>query len=202
MKRIFAAIICCFTILGSLAGCSGSSDEAKDKQISELEQQVSNLQSQLEELKTVSSNVSTPPEVSSAGSEPQTSENELDKAKVILTKKGESPKDSDNWQFSSYVTLEFKIENGFDKEIKGIQGIAYFKDMFGEEIIHMGADFTDAIAPGKSIKVDDLSYEINEYKDDDMKLYNTDYDKLQFDYKPTKIVFKDGTTLSAEKEEK
>ena len=39
-------------------------------------------------------------------------------------------------------------------------------------------------------------------EDDDMKLYNTDYDKLQFEYKPTKIVFKDGTTLSAEKEEK
>lgn len=196
MKKI-AAITLSVLVLTSLVGCS---DSSKDKEIADLKQQVEYLQSQLNgKDPAISSSVSSQQQTESAQEPDSTSSKErFDKVTIKLTKKGTKPKDSDNWQFSSYVTFEFNVQNNYEKEIKGIQGIAHFNDMFGKKIISIEADFTDSIRPNSSVIIDDLSLEVNEFKDDHMKLYSTEYNNLEFEYEISKIVFTDGTVLPVE----
>ena len=95
-----------------------------------------------------------------------------------------------------YVNFVFEITNGYDKDIKGIQGEATFKDLFGEEIITIGTDFTGkTFVHGMTGIVSDLYFDCNQFIDRHMKLYNTDYTDLKFEYIPTMIVFEDGTSI-------
>ena len=84
-----------------------------------------------------------------------------------------------------YVDFVFEVRNEYDKDIRGIQGNATFKDLFGEKIISMGL-------------VSDLYFDCNQFIDNHMKLYSTDFADLQFEYKPTMIVFNDGTSIEFE----
>lgn len=110
---------------------------------------------------------------------------------VQLTEKTEST-DRLSRQFINFV---FTAKNNTEKSIKGIQGVAVFKDLFGEEILKMNCDFVgNTIEPGAELTISDLSMECNRFMNDHMKLYNTALDDLQFEYQLTSIVFTDGTT--------
>lgn len=115
----------------------------------------------------------------------------------VTVKLTEKASKYDKWE-QPYIDLVFAVTNNTEKEIKGIQGISDFKDMFGADIIRVNCDFTGkAIKPGETITVDDLSIDCNQFIDSHMKLYNTDLDDLQFNYEVTAIVFTDGTTKTA-----
>ena len=59
-----------------------------------------------------------------------------------------------------------------------------------------GCDFTgNTIDPGASYRESELSYECNQFIDDDMKLFNTRFEDLQFIYEVTSIVFSDGSSI-------
>lgn len=119
--------------------------------------------------------------------------------KVKVTSKTVTPKNSDNWIFSNYVNFVFKITNNSNKAIKGVEGTLIVYDLFDKEIIQMGCDFTgNTIASGKTITEDDLSYECNEFIDEDMKLFNTDYKDLKFKYEVESIVFSNGKKVKPE----
>jgi len=94
-----------------------------------------------------------------------------------------------------YVTTVFSITNNTDKSIKGVQGVAMFKDLFGVDIISIIADFTGiTIEPGETKIVDDLYFDCNQFIDKQMQFYNTAYDDLNFEYAVKSIVFTDGTS--------
>ncbi|MBS6951755.1 MAG: hypothetical protein KH230_00805 [Enterocloster asparagiformis] len=113
---------------------------------------------------------------------------------VLLVNKGESPKDVKNWVFNSRCTFEFLVTNNTDKDIQGVEGALKLMDLFGKEIQTVGCDFTGRIIPAHdSLTVDTLSLEVNEYMDEDVKLYNTKFADLKSEYTVTKIVFTDGT---------
>lgn len=117
--------------------------------------------------------------------------------KVVCTDKGELPKNTSKWRFSSYVTFTFELTNNSDKPIKGVQGILHINDLFGSKIMDVGCDFTGhTIQPAETYVNNDLSLEINEFKDEHTKLYNEDYSDLNFEYEPTAIVFADGTSVT------
>lgn len=117
--------------------------------------------------------------------------------KVILTvkKKINYEEDINAWRFSPFVELVCKIENMTNKDIKGVQGNLVINDLFGKEIITIEWDVTGENIPANgSITQEDYGLEINHFMDDHMKLYNTNYDDLKFEYKVTQIVYADGTT--------
>ena len=117
--------------------------------------------------------------------------------KVVCTDKGELPENLDKWRFSSYVTFTFELTNNSDKPIKGVQGVLHVKDLFGSKILDVRCDFTGhTIQPGEVYVNDELSLEVNEFKDEHTKLYNEDYSDLNFEYEPTTIVFTDGTSVT------
>ena len=113
-----------------------------------------------------------------------------DEVQISVLSKGIVLQDVSNGIYSDYVTFEFDVKNNSDRGIRGVQGILIVKDLFGEEILRMNCDFVGtAILPGKSYIEKDLTYEINKFMDSDMKLFNTDYKDLNFDYNVTSIVY-------------
>lgn len=118
-------------------------------------------------------------------------------ATITLVDKGTVAKDSSNWIFSNYITMVFDIVNNSDKVIVGIQGVLKTKDIFGVDILSMGCDFTGiTIQAGETYREDKLSFECNEFMDTHMKLYNTAFSDLKYEYTITTIVFEDGTTVT------
>lgn len=116
--------------------------------------------------------------------------------KVVCTNKGTVPKNTSKWIFSNYVTFVFELTNNSDKAIKGVQGILHISDLFGSSIMDVRCDFTGhTIQPSETYTNKDLSYDVNEFIDTDMKLYSEDYSDLIFEYEPTTIVFTDGTSV-------
>lgn len=117
--------------------------------------------------------------------------------KVVCTDKGQLPENLDKWRFSNYATFVFELTNNSDKAIKGVQGILHINDLFGTPIMDVKCNFTGhTIQPNETYVNKDLSYEVNEFRDKDMKLYNEDYSDLNFEYEPTTIVFTDGTSVT------
>ena len=117
--------------------------------------------------------------------------------KVICTDKGELPENLRAGRYSDYATFVFDVTNNSDKAIKGVQGLLHISDMFGVKIMDVRCDFTGyTIQPGETHTDKDLSFEINQFMDDNMKLYNTAYSDLIFEYEPTAIVFTDGSSVT------
>lgn len=118
-----------------------------------------------------------------------------DKVVFTVVNKINYEADADAWRFNPFVELVCKIENMTNKKIKGIQGELVINDLFGKEITTIGWDVTGENIPANgSITQEGYGLEINQFMDDDMKLYNTNYDDLKFEYKVTQIVYADGTT--------
>lgn len=119
--------------------------------------------------------------------------------KVIVTDKSVTPKNISKWIFSNYVNFTFDITNNSDKPIKGVEGVLTVKDLFGKEIIQAGCDFTGHIIDvGSTVTIDELSFECNEFMDEHMELYNTDFSDLQFSYEVSSIIYTDGSTVVPE----
>ncbi len=116
--------------------------------------------------------------------------------KVFVTDKTNTPMNINNWIFSDYVNFTFELTNNSEKTIKGIEGFLTIKDLFEKEILTCGCDFTGInIQPSATITVDNLSYECNQFLDEDRKLFKTDYEDLKFEYKIESIVYTDGTVI-------
>ena len=116
--------------------------------------------------------------------------------KVVVEDKSETPMDSSNWIFNNYANFVFLITNNSDKTVVGVEGVLTVNDLFGKKILSMGCDFTgNTIDPGASYRESELSYECNQFIDDDMKLFNTRFEDLQFIYEVTSIVFSDGSSI-------
>ena len=113
---------------------------------------------------------------------------------VIVTDKGQRPKNINAGQFNDYCTTTFQITNNTDKDIQGIEGRLTIKDLFGKEIMQMGCDFTGQIIPAKQTIINDaLVFEVNPYISEHVKFYSTEFKDLIFEYKVSQIVFTDGT---------
>ncbi len=120
-------------------------------------------------------------------------------AKVLVTNKTVTPKDASNWIFHNYVNFVFDVTNNSDKAIKGIEGTLTVNDLFGKKIIRMGCDFTGhTINVGETVTINELVFECNQFIDEHMKLFNTDFSDLQFSYDISNIVYTDGSTVVPE----
>lgn len=93
-------------------------------------------------------------------------------------------------RFSPYSQFTFVVENKTEKTIKGVQGVVTVSDLFGKQIKRFNCDFTGQKIPaGKSVTFTDKYLEINKFDDEDVKIYNEEYEDLQFSYKVTDIVY-------------
>ncbi len=169
--------------------------EGLQENVEELKNQISDLQSQVDDLKTQLSTVQTERDTLQAKiNKKEDKKVESDDVTVKFTNMKSSPADLDNWKYSETVEFEITETNNTDKDIKGIQGVVDIQDMFGSSIMMIQCDLTNTVKAGETIIDDSLGMEINQFMDDHVKLYTSDYDDLIFKYKVDKILFTDGTS--------
>lgn len=117
-----------------------------------------------------------------------------DKVIVIVREKRSLDIDYDADRYSPRVDFSFEVYNNTDKDIKGVQGKLIIKDLFGKEFTNGYMDFVGQTIKAKESEIFEyLGYDLNQFVDEHMKLFNTDYDDLIFEYKVTSIVYTDGT---------
>lgn len=201
MKKVVMIMVLSIS-LGVLTGCNNKSTDTSDlkKQIAQMQSENAELKSHIEE----SSKPSADTEVEST-KEPESSHDEEktdDKFSGIdmqVTNKVNHEKDIYNGRYSPFIELVYQVSNNTDKVIQGIQGVLHINDMFDKNIINLNFDLTSESIPSmQSITVNDYGLEVNEFMDDHMKLYNTDYSKLIFKYEYKSVIFSDGTKIEAD----
>lgn len=111
---------------------------------------------------------------------------------VTVTNKENVPKDINNGIFSDRVQLVFDVQNNTDKDVKGVQGTLVINDLFGKHILSMNCDFTGQIIPANSkVTFSELGMDINEFMDDHLKLYNENFEDLNFVYNVSETIYQD-----------
>lgn len=89
-----------------------------------------------------------------------------------------------------YVQFTFVVENKTEKTIKGIQGVVTVSDLFGKQIKKFNCDFTGQKIPAdESVTFTDKYMEVNQFIDEEVKIYNEEFADLQFSYEVTDIVY-------------
>lgn len=96
-----------------------------------------------------------------------------------------------------FITLHVAYENKGDKDIQGIKGILKINDLFGDKILNLRWTFDDGVDAKKTVTERGSGLEVNQFMDDHMKLWNTDFDKLKSSFEISTIIFKDGTKIEA-----
>jgi hypothetical protein len=115
----------------------------------------------------------------------QVSEN--DKVNLIIEKKGIFEGD-----FSDQITMNFKFTNNTDKDIKGVDGVITFYDIFDNEIKKLNISYDKGITVDTP-KTWEAGFDYNQFMDEDIKLKNTDLENLKYKWKINTIVFDDGS---------
>lgn len=111
---------------------------------------------------------------------------------VLVTKKNSVGGYGQKW-----VGLDLAYDNKSDKDIQGVKGVLKITDIFGDKILNVRWSYDGGIQ-AKKTKVEKRSgVNINQFKDSDMKLWNTDFDKLKSTFEISTIIFKDGTKIDA-----
>lgn len=113
-----------------------------------------------------------------------------DEVIVTVTNKVNLPQNANAGRYSDRVEFSFAITNNTEKSIKGIQGMVKISDLFEKQFLVIECDFTgNLIVPHGSISVDNLGIDINQFMDEHVKLYNTEFSDLKFEYEVTNIVY-------------
>ena len=92
------------------------------------------------------------------------------------------------------IGFQLAFENHSDKDIAGFKGIISFKDMFGDTIKNLTLSYDDGVKAKSTAKYEG-STAYHEFMAEDSKLLNTDLDKIKFEFKPSVIMFTDGTKI-------
>ena len=120
----------------------------------------------------------------------------FEKISVTIIDKKNYEIDYDAGRYSPFVEMPYSITNNTDKEIKGIQGTLCVQDMFGEEIMEIQYDLTSQNVPvGQTVNIYEYGMEVNQFKAEHVKLYDTSYENLKFEYEFISVVFADGTSI-------
>ena len=114
---------------------------------------------------------------------------------VVLSKGTQTVNDYDEEFVFHYV-----ITSGASQMVTGFWGKMITTDDSGNQLYSLDINSTeDNIGPGAKIDVNNVGA-FNDLDADQNTLNNTPFEKLHFKWEPTKILFKDGTSITAPQE--
>ncbi|MDO9178628.1 MAG: hypothetical protein Q7U16_10020 [Agitococcus sp.] len=96
-----------------------------------------------------------------------------------------------------WVGLEMAYDNKSDRDIQGVKGILKITDIFGDKVMNIRWSFDSGVMAKQSTTEKNVGVDINQFMDDHMKLYTTDFDKLKSTFEVSTIIFKDGSKMDA-----
>jgi hypothetical protein len=112
------------------------------------------------------------------------------KVSLEITNKGFHEADIMSGDFQSQITMDVKFTNETDKEIKGVEGVLTFYDIFDNQIFATKVSYDDGI-PAHASKVWKSVIDYNEFIDEDVKLKDTELQNLKYKWEVNTIIYKD-----------
>lgn len=195
MKKIILTLLIVSNII-LITACNGKDVDSLQESIDTLQQDIKSLQTELNTVKQERD------KYKADYTKVQNELNEMVKDKeiqegdvtVVVVDKVNLPQNIEEGRFSNRSSFHFSITNNTNKDIKGIQGTLDIQDMFGKSIMEISCDLVgNTIKPEETIINKNLGLEINEFMNDHVKVYTTEYSDLKFIYNVNKIMFADGT---------
>lgn len=117
------------------------------------------------------------------------------KVSAELLDKGFYQADPMDGEYQDQITLEVQFRNKTDKEIRGVEGVMTFYDMFDKEIMSSRVSFEEGI-PANGTNTWDAVIDYNQFLDDHQQLKNTTFENLQVEWEADTIVYENGTKES------
>jgi len=97
--------------------------------------------------------------------------------------------------YSDHLGFNLLLTNHTEKDIKAVQGILIFTDLFDSEINQIRLTLERNVPAGQTIKNNDYSMELNQFDSEDQRLRTIDIKNLKMRFEVHGIIFKDGTTF-------
>jgi hypothetical protein len=111
---------------------------------------------------------------------------------ALVSKINDVHKDEKN-----YVTLALSYENKTDKDIRGVEGVLNFSDIYGQAVAEISWSHQGRI-PAKGTAIEhDVEVVVNKSVESLETLWETDFDKLKLVFETNAIIFSDGTLEGA-----
>lgn len=102
--------------------------------------------------------------------------------------------DWENGALSDYFVIQLGFKNNTGKNITGIKGVVVLKDIFDAVIKQVEISNDDGVSAGQST-VGTYTLDYNQFIDEDVKLNNTDFDKIRYSWTPVTYLFEDGSSM-------
>jgi hypothetical protein len=113
---------------------------------------------------------------------------------VTLMKLRFVPSDYEEGRYSDCFEVRVGFSNNTNKDIIGVKGTVVLDDVFGDKIKRIGISDDDGIKTN-STKTYSGTMNYNQFKDEDVKLRSTSFDKIKFNWEPETYLFGDGTKM-------
>lgn len=97
--------------------------------------------------------------------------------------------------YSDHLGFNLLLTNHTEKDIKAVQGVLIFTDLFDSEINQIRLTFERNVPAGQTIKNNDYSMELNQFDSEDQRLRTIDIKNLKMRFEVHGIIFKDGSTI-------
>ncbi len=94
--------------------------------------------------------------------------------------------------YQDQITMDLKFTNTTDKEIRGVEGVLTFYDIFDNKISATKVSYDKGI-PANESKVWKSGTNYNQFMDEDIKLRNTELKDLKYKWEVSTIIYTDGS---------
>jgi len=105
------------------------------------------------------------------------------------------PSDFQAQRISDLFEIQIAFKNNTTEKMIGVRGTVVFKDVFGETITRINLSNDGDIPAGQTV-IYNGSFDYNQFRDQDVKLRNTDRSKLTFEWEPDVYLFDGGKKLT------
>jgi hypothetical protein len=95
-----------------------------------------------------------------------------------------------------FVALEIAYRNKTDKDIQGVKGVLKLTDIYGDAIIDIPWSYDGGISAQQAAVEHDTGAFIDKSIEPQVKLWNTDFEKIIPTFEVNAIIFKDGTSMN------
>lgn len=168
-----AALIALAIVLGSVSGAQHSAQVAKEK---------AELSSSLQQ--------------GSAGQNNAANEDnakaETQSVTLEVVKKDFHAADYMSGSYQDQITMSLKFTNNTEKEVRGVEGVITFYDIFDNKISATRVSYDKGILANDS-KVWESATDYNQFVDADVKLRNTALADLKYNWEISTILYADGS---------
>jgi hypothetical protein len=100
-------------------------------------------------------------------------------------------------EYEKYITFKVAYENTSGKGIRAFQGKVQFTDLFGKQIYESGLTISNSVKSGQK-GIWNGSFKYNQFIDAEKALLLTDLSDMKVVWKPSGILFVDGTRIGEE----